>query len=77
MTNRLLLKALQIADCLKTSLGQKYMYRLYVIHHVTKREAESGRESRYYAAILGGKEDRGLWSANTTKHFASSLRRVM
>ena len=37
------------------------MYRLYVIHHVTKREVESGWKSRYYAAILGGKEDRGLW----------------
>ena len=77
MTNRLLLKAFQIADCLKTSLGQKYMYRLYAIHHVTKHEVESGWKSGYYAAILGGKEDRGLWSANTTKHFASSLCRVM
>ena len=53
------------------------MYRLYAIHHITKCEVESGPESRYYAAILGSKEDCGLWNANTTKHFASSLRRVM
>ena len=50
------------------------MYRLCAIHHVAKHEVESGWKSGYYAAILGGKEDGGLWSTNTAKHFASSLR---
>ena len=54
------------------------MYRLCAIHHVAKHEVESGWKSGYYAAILGGKEDGGLWNTNTAKHFASSLRqRVM
>ena len=30
------------------------------IPHVTKRETDSGRKSGYYAAILSGKEDRGI-----------------
>ena len=35
-------------------------YRPYAIPHVTKRETDSGRKSGYYAAILSGKEDRGI-----------------
>ena len=34
--------------------------RPYAIPYVTKRETDSGRKSRYYAAILSGKEDRGI-----------------
>ena len=34
--------------------------RPYAIPHVTKRETDSGRKSGYYAAILSGKEDRGI-----------------
>ena len=33
--------------------------------HVTKREMDGGQKSRYYAAILSGKNDRGLWSLST------------
>ena len=47
-------------------------YRPYAILHVTKRETNSGRKSGYYAAILSGKEDCGIWRLSTTKHFASS-----
>ena len=35
-------------------------YRPYAIPHVTKRETDSGRKSGYYAAILSGKEVRGI-----------------
>ena len=42
--------------------------RHYAIPHVTKRKTDSGRKSRYYAAILSDKEERDLW------HFGSSLR---
>ena len=38
-----------------------FYYRPYAIPHVTKRETDSGRKSGYYAAILSGKEDRGIW----------------
>ena len=34
---------------------------------------DSGQKSGYYAAILSGREDRGLWSVSTAKQFASSL----
>ena len=42
---------------LRVSRGE---YRPYAIPHVTKRETDSGRKSGYYAAILSGKEDRGI-----------------
>ena len=38
----------------------QYLYRPYAIPHVTERETDSGRKSGYYAAILSGKEDRGI-----------------
>ena len=34
--------------------------RPYAIPHVTKCETDSGQKSGYYAAILSGKEDRGI-----------------
>ena len=34
---------------------------------------DGGRKSRYYTAILSGKNDRGLWSASTVEQFASSF----
>ena len=46
----------------------------YAIPNVTKCETDSGQKSGYYVAILSGKEDHGLWSLSTAKHFASSLR---
>ena len=42
--------------------------------HVIKRETDSGRKSGYYAAILSGKEDHGIWRLSTAEHFASSQR---
>ena len=47
-------------------------YRPYAIPHVTKHETDSGRKSRYYAAILSGKEDRDIWHLSIAKHFVSS-----
>ena len=44
-----------------------------VITHITKRETDGGRKFGYYAAILSGKNDRGLLSLSTTEHFASSF----
>ena len=35
-------------------------YRPYAIPRVTKRETDSGRKFGFYAAILSGKEDRGV-----------------
>ena len=45
-----------------------------IIYSNTKRKTDSERNSGYYAAILSGKEDHGLWSVSTAKQFASSLR---
>ena len=44
-------------DC---SINRRVTNRPYAIPHVTKRETDSGRKSGYYAAILSGKEDRGI-----------------
>ena len=41
--------------------------------HVTKREADGGRKSGYYAAILSGKNDCSLWNLSTVEQFASSF----
>ena len=49
-------------------------YRPYAIPYVTKRKTNSGRKSGYYAAILSGKEERGIWRLSTAKHFGSLLR---
>ena len=38
------------------------VYRSYAIPNVTKHKTDSGRKSGYYAPILSGKEDHGLWS---------------
>ena len=35
--------------------------------HVNKRETDSGRKSGYYAAILSGKNDRGLMELKYSK----------
>ena len=40
---------------------------------VIKHETDSGRKLAYYAAILSGKNDRGLWSLSTVEQFASSF----
>ena len=40
---------------------------------VTKHKTDSGRKSAYYAAILSGKNDCGLWSLSTAEQFASSF----
>ena len=50
------------------------MNRPYAIPHVTKRKTNSGRKSGYYAAILSGKEECGIWRLSTAKHFGSLLR---
>ena len=34
---------------------------------------DSGQKSGYYAAILSGKNDHGLWSLSTVEQFASSF----
>ena len=34
---------------------------------------DGGQKSRYYAAILSGKNDRGLWSLSTVELFVSSF----
>ena len=41
--------------------------------HVTKREMDGGRKSAYNAAVLNGKNDRGLCSLSTAEQFASSF----
>ena len=41
--------------------------------HVTERETVGERKSGYYAAILSGKNDRGLRSLSTAEQFASSF----
>ena len=48
--------------------GQEYLYRPYAIPHVTKHETDSGWKFGYYAAILCGKEDRGIgtWVQQST-----------
>ena len=38
-----------------------------------RRETDSGRKVRYYAATLSGKEDCGPWSVGTVEQFASSF----
>ena len=51
------------------------MYRPYaidVITQITERETDGGRKFGYYAAILSGKNGRGLRSLSTAEHFASS-----
>ena len=48
-------------------------YAIDVIIHMTKRETDGGRKLGYYAAILSGKNDRGLQSLSTVEHFASSF----
>ena len=48
-------------------------YAIDVITQITKRETDGGRKFRYYAAILSGKNGRGLRSLSTAKHFASSF----
>ena len=55
------------------SLSTDYK-RPYAIPHVTKCKTDSGWKSRYYATILSGKKDRGLWTLSTTKCFVSLLR---
>ena len=40
---------------------------------VTKHKTDSGRKLAYYATILSGKNDRGLWSLSTVEQFASSF----
>ena len=35
--------------------------------HITKREMDGGQKSRYYAAILSGKNDCGLWSLSSLR----------
>ena len=47
-------------------------YAIDVITQITKRETDGGRKFRYYAAILSGKNGRGLQSLSTAEHFASS-----
>ena len=39
---------------------------------ITKRETDGGRKIGYYAAILSGKNGRGLRSLSTAERFASS-----
>ena len=34
---------------------------------------DSGQKSRYYAAILSGTNDHGIWSASTVEQFVSSF----
>ena len=48
-----------VAPMLGDSFHAKHFCEL-AIPHVTKRETDSGRKSGYYAAILSGKEDRGI-----------------
>ena len=43
------------------------------IPHVTKSKTDSGKKPSYYATIFSGKDDRGLWSVSTAKHFVRSL----
>ena len=49
------------------------LMQLMSIPHVTKCETDSGQKSGYYAAILSGKNDGGLWSVSAAEQFASSL----
>ena len=48
-------------------------YAIDVITQITKRETDSGRKFGYYAAILSGKNGRGLRSLSTAEHLASSF----
>ena len=34
---------------------------------------DSGQKSRYYAAILSGKNDHSIWSVSTAEQFVSSF----
>ena len=43
------------------------------LSHVTKCVTDSERKAGYYAAILSGKNDCGLWSLSTAEQFASSF----
>ena len=47
-------------------------YAIDVITQITKRETGGGRKFGNYAAILSGKNGRGLRSLSTAEHFASS-----
>ena len=47
-------------------------YAIDVITQITKREMDGGRKFGYYAAILSGKNGRGLRSLSTAERFASS-----
>ena len=38
--------------------------------HITEHEMDSGRRAGYYAAILDGTNDHGLWSPSKLKQFA-------
>ena len=59
-------------DIVHVAVHVQLEYRPYAIPHVTKRKTDSGRKSGYYAAILSGMEDHGIWHLSTTKHFVSS-----
>ena len=39
--------------------------------HITEHEMDSGRKAGYYAAILDGTNDHGLWSLSKLKQFVS------
>ena len=48
-------------------------YAIDVITQITKCEADGGRKFGFYAAIVSGKNGRGLRSLSTVEHFASSF----
>ena len=59
---------------LKTANISSYRpYAIDVITHISKREIDGGRKFGYYAAILSGKNDSGLWSLSTAEQLASSF----
>ena len=54
-------------------VGRIDLMQLTSSPHVTERETVGERKSGYYAAILSGKNDRGLQSLSTAEQFASSF----
>ena len=52
---------------------EKDSNRPYAISHVTNVKTNSGRKSRYFAAILSGKNDGSQWSLSTGEQFVSSF----
>ena len=55
------------------SKGSIDLMKLTSLHHIAKRETDSGWKSRHYATFVSGKNDCSLWSLSMVELFASSF----